>query len=84
MDVVDAAGDRVGVVSAVQPPGTDVRPDLPAGVGEPFMATGYLRIDGTGELATDTYVGGEQVASVSEADGVVTLAVPWAELTRAA
>jgi hypothetical protein len=77
MVVVDVAGDDVGTVSAVQQPDTDVRPDLAAGEAENLMGLGYLRVDGTGALATDVYVGGHQVADVSDAagGGRVTLTV---------
>jgi hypothetical protein len=84
MIVVDAVGDQVGTVSAVQMPGTDVRPEAPPGVAESLMTTGYLRVDGTGLLATDVYVAGQDVAVVTEADtGVVTLAVSRDVLQRA-
>ncbi|MFY1693139.1 hypothetical protein [Plantactinospora sp. WMMB782] len=84
MSVVDAAGEAVGTVTAVQQPGTDVRPDAPHGEAESLMANGYLRVDGAGLMATDVYAGGHQVADVSEADpGVVTLTVPRDALSRA-
>ncbi|MDW5322334.1 hypothetical protein [Plantactinospora sp. KLBMP9567] len=84
MSVVDAAGEAVGTVSAVQQPGTDVRPDAPPGEAERLMATGYLRVDVAGLMAGDAYVGGDQVADVSEADpGVVTLPVLREALVRA-
>jgi hypothetical protein len=87
MTVVDVDGERVGVVAAVQQPGTDVRPDLAAGDAENLMGTGYAQVDGTGFRDTDVYVGGHQVAGVTEAadvdgGGVVTLSVPAAELHR--
>jgi len=76
MSVVDAAGEPIGTVSAVQQPGTHVRPDAPAVTVDRLMATGYLRIDVTGLGAADAYASGEQVAHVSEgAPGVVTLTV---------
>lgn len=84
MTVTDSDGEDVGKVTAVQQPGTDVHPDLPAGLAERLMASGYVRIDGTGLLAHDTYAAGDHVAAVTEgADpGVVTLTVPREELFR--
>ncbi|MFC4066200.1 hypothetical protein [Actinoplanes subglobosus] len=82
MIVTDSAGDDAGTVSAVQLPGTDVRPDTVAGVAEMLMATGYLRIDGTGALSSDAYVSGEHIADVTA--GVVRLNVRRDELERAA
>ncbi|MEV4347740.1 hypothetical protein AB0J83_25065 [Actinoplanes sp. NPDC049596] len=85
MTVVDPAGDRVGSVTAVQPAGTDVRPDTVAGIAESLMITGYLRIDGTGALSNDVYAGADQLAAGVEGDSdVVTLRVPAGELHRAA
>ncbi|MEU8814757.1 hypothetical protein [Actinoplanes sp. NPDC048796] len=85
MTVVDATGDEVGSVTAVQMPGTDVRPDTVAGVAESLVATGYLRIDGTGLLSNDVYAGGDQIAdSVEGEPAVVNLRVPRDELHRAA
>src|SRR3712207_1696267 len=76
MTVVDVAGEQVGTVTAVQTPGTDVRPELRAGEAESFMSTGYLRVDTSGVLSADAYVAGEQIADVVEADGgVVNLRV---------
>jgi hypothetical protein len=84
MTVVDTQGKQIGTVSAVQMPDTDVRPDAPAGTAEHLMSTGYLRVAGTGLLASDSYVAGDQVAEVAEADGgVVTLAVHGDALYRA-
>ncbi|MEQ4300067.1 hypothetical protein ABNF97_01520 [Plantactinospora sp. B6F1] len=84
MSVLDAAGEAVGTVTAVQQPGTDVHPDAPPGQAERLMSTGYLRIDVDGLATSDAYAGGDQVADVSEGDpGVVTLTVPHTELTRA-
>ncbi|WP_430790789.1 hypothetical protein [Actinoplanes sp. G11-F43] len=80
MSVVDSAGHDVGTVSAVQAPGTDVRPDAVAGVAEVLMGTGYLRVDGTGALSNDVYVSGEQIGDVTDA---VRLTVARAELPRA-
>ena len=84
MMVVDAAGDQVGTVSAVQMPGTDVHPDTVAGVAEALMASGYLRVDGSGALSNDVYVSGEQIAGSVEGDpGVVNLRAGRADLHRA-
>ena len=80
MTVVDAAGAQAGTVSAVQAPGTDVRPDVAAGVAERLMTTGYFLIDGTGALANDTYGSGDQIDAI--ADGTVTLRVTRDELYR--
>ncbi|MFF5085499.1 hypothetical protein ACFY36_51390 [Actinoplanes sp. NPDC000266] len=85
MTVVDATGDQVGSVTAVQMPGTDVRPDTVAGVAEHLVTTGYLRIDGTGLLSNDVYAGGDQIAGGVEGEpAVVNLRVPRDELHRAA
>lgn len=84
MAVVDAAGEAVGTVTAVQPPGTDVRPDVITPTAEQFMSEGYLRVDGTGALATDVYVGGHQVAEASlSVTDRVTLSVERGVLHRA-
>lgn len=84
MSVVDAVGEHIGTVSAVQQPGTDVRPDAPEGDAERLMAMGYLRIDMTGLGSADGYVSGAEVAGVSGAEpGVVTLAVRGDRLSRA-
>ena len=80
MTVVDATGEEAGTVSAVQLPGTDVRPDLAAGIAEGLMGTGYFRVEGTGVLANDTYGSAEQVEKVF--DRVVTLRVTLGELYR--
>lgn len=83
MTVVDASGAEVGKVTAVQMPGTDVRPDTVAGAAERFMADGYLRIDGTGFLSNDVYAGGGQIAdSVEGEPAVVNLRVTRDELER--
>ena len=82
MVVVDASGDEVGTVSAVQAPGTDVRPDTVAGIAEVLMGTGYLRIDGTGALSNDAYASGDQIADTG--DGVVRLHVGRDDLHRSA
>ena len=83
MSVADSAGDEVGTVTAVQMPGTDVRPDVAAGIAERLMSAGYLRIDGTGLLSNDTYAAGDQIAeSVEGEPATVTLSVPREELFR--
>ncbi|MEV4277909.1 hypothetical protein [Actinoplanes xinjiangensis] len=85
MVVVDSAGDDAGRVSAVQQPGTDVRPDTAAGIAEMLMSAGYLRVDGTGALSNDTYASGDQIADVIDDEpGIVRLSVPRDELPRAA
>lgn len=84
MDVVDVDGAEAGTVSAVQMPGTDVRPDVAAGVAEELMGAGYLRIDGTGILSNDVYAGGDQIGETVEGEpGVVSLRVRRDELHRA-
>ena len=84
MTVFDVAGEKVGTVTAVQTPGTDVRPELVAGQAEGYMADGYLRIDTSGVLSADAYVAGEQIADVVEAEGgVVNLRVGKEQLSRA-
>lgn len=83
MAVVDAAGAGVGRVTAVQPPGTGVRPDAVAGTAEVLMAIGYLRIDGTGFLTNDVYAAADQIADVTDGDPAeVRLRVPRTELPR--
>jgi hypothetical protein len=86
MTVVDSNGEEAGTVTAVQMPGTDVRPDVPAGIAEELMGAGYLRIDGTGLLSNDVYAGGDQIRDSVEEDGpgVVNLRVTRDELFRAA
>ena len=81
MAVVDATGEPVGTVTAVQEPGTEVRPDLPAPAAESFMSTGYLRVDTSGVLSADAYVAGSQVAAAD--DEVVSLRVGRDSLVRA-
>ncbi|GAA0566156.1 hypothetical protein GCM10010172_57360 [Paractinoplanes ferrugineus] len=85
MTVVDVNGEEAGKVTAVQMPGTDVRPEVPAGIAEELMGAGYLRIDGTGRLSNDVYAGGDQIReSVEEEDrGFVNLRVPREDLFRA-
>jgi hypothetical protein len=82
MRVIDAEGAEAGKVTAVQLPGTDVRPDVEAGTAESLMGAGYARVDGTGFLSNDTYLGGDQIHETT--DGVVHLRVPREELHRAA
>jgi hypothetical protein len=83
MSVVDSTGLQAGTVTAVQMPGTDVRPDTPVGVAEHLMATGYIRIDGSGFLSNDTYAAGDQISEVT-AGRSVELRVHRDELHRAA
>jgi hypothetical protein len=84
MTVVDRDGAEAGTVSAVQMPGTDVRPDAVAGVAEELMGVGYVRVDGTGLLSNDTYAGGDQIRDTVEGEpGVVNLRVTRDELHRA-
>lgn len=84
MAVVDTAGEQAGVVTAVQPAGTDVRPDLAAGPAEELMLTGYVRVDGTGHLANDTYAGTEHIREVTAGEpGKVMLKVTREQLFRA-
>ena len=85
MRVIDSTGAQAGTVTAVQQPGTGVRPDTLVGVAEHLMGAGYIRIDGTGFLSNDTYAGGDQIGSVGEGGtGVVELRVHRDELHRAA
>jgi hypothetical protein len=85
MTVVDSAGEEAGTVTAVQMPGTEVRPDTLAGVAEHLMGDGYVRIDGTGLLSNDVYAAGDQIADTTEGNpGVVELRVRRDELHRAA
>lgn len=85
MAVTDSTGADLGTVTAVQPPGTGVRPDLPAGEAEHLMATGYLRVDGGGLVTNDFYAGPGQIAAVAAPGepGVITLSVSSADLRRA-
>ena len=81
MTVVDADGVEVGRVGAVQPPGTEVRPFLPAGPAERAMAAGYVLVDAGERFDNDVYVEGDHVSRV---DGDrVTLSVGWTALERA-
>src|SRR5690348_15610158 len=81
MTVADSAGEEVGQVTAVEMPGSDVRPDAAAGDAERLQASGYLRIDGAGLLARDVYAAGDQIAeSVEGAPATVILNVPRSEL----
>jgi hypothetical protein len=84
MTVFDVHDAEAGVVTAVQMPGTEVRPEVAAGVAEELMATGYIRIDGAGLLSGDTYAGGDQIRdSVEGEPSVVNLRVTLDELHRA-
>jgi len=72
------------VVTEVQMPGTDVRPDAVVGIAEQLMGVGYLRIHRTGVLRDDAYAGGDQIAdSVEGEPGVVNLRVGSGDLHRA-
>jgi hypothetical protein len=81
MSVVDSSGEPAGTVTVVQEPGTGVRPDTPVGVAEHLMATGYVRINGSGALSNDTYAAGDQIGAVS---GAVELSVHRDKLHRSA
>jgi hypothetical protein len=84
MTVVDATGEEVGAVTAVQMPGTDVRPDTAAGIAEHLMGAGYIRIDGSGFLSNDIYAAGDEITGVAEGErAVVNLGVHRDELPRA-
>jgi hypothetical protein len=85
MEVRDAGGVPVGMVGAVQQPDTDVRPELPAGPAELFMATGYLLVDRGEQFENNVYVRGDQVDHVTGTGNgaLVTLNVAWEELDRA-
>jgi hypothetical protein len=89
MTVVDAAGDEVGTVTAVEMPGTETRPELSDdgaddGAGR-LKSEGYLRAGGSGLFAKAWYAGGSQIADVTTTDeeGVVTLTVNKQDLHRA-
>jgi hypothetical protein len=83
MTVVDATGGEAGTVTAVQMPGTDVRPDAAAGIAEHLMSAGYIHIDGTGLLSNDVYAAGDEITEVVEAEpGVVNLRVRRDDLPR--
>ena len=83
MPVLDSTGTQAGTVAAIQTPDTDVRPDLAAGVAEHLMATGYVRIDGTGFLSNDTYAAAEDIVGVTGSDpAVVELRIHRDELAR--
>ena len=83
MTVVDAAGEEIGKVTAVQMPSTDVHPDLPSGPAERLLGVGYIRIDGTGFLSNDVYAGGDQIDETVEGEpGVVRLRVGRDETYR--
>jgi hypothetical protein len=83
MTVVDVDGQEAGKVSAVQMPGTGIRPDVAAGIDEKLLETGYIRVDGTGFLSNDTYAAGDQIRdSVEGEPGTVNLLVRREELYR--
>ena len=82
MAVIDSIGTQAGTVTAVQPPGTDVRPDVIVGAAEQLMGAGYLRINGEGLLSNDVYASGDQIARIDE--GVVELRVRREDLSRSA
>jgi hypothetical protein len=83
MTVVDATGDEVGTVTAVQMPGTDVHPDAAAGVAQHLMRAGYIHINGTGLLSNDVYATGDEITGVVEGEpGVVNLRAQRADLAR--
>ena len=89
MTVIDAAGDEVGTVTAVEMPGTGTRPDL-SGDGTDdgtsrLMSEGYLRAGSSGLFAKAWYADGSQIAGVTTTDeeGVVTLTVNKQDLHRA-
>jgi hypothetical protein len=83
MTVVDESETEVGTVTAVQMPGTQVRPDAPAGIAEHLMSAGYLRVDGTGFLSNDVYAAGDEITGVVEGEpGVVNLRVKRDDLAR--
>jgi hypothetical protein len=89
MDVVDAAGEKLGTVRQVYFGGEDlseatvtgdsVLNDVPAGLRGRLAAAGFVEI-ATGFLQANRYATGEQVAAVG-ADGV-RLAVGKDELAR--
>src|ERR1700753_662897 len=78
--VIDLNGDQVGRVSGGQAPVTEILPDAPAGIAEDLVDTGYLRVDGSGHMDNDVYVGGDQIDVI---DQVVTLTVRREDLVRA-
>ncbi len=84
MIVLDSTGQEAGLVNAIQPPGTAVRPDVAVGVAEHLMSAGYLRIDGTGYSSNDVYASGEDIAGIASGDpAVVELRVQREDLPRA-
>jgi hypothetical protein len=85
MTVVAADGEEVGTVTAVEMPGTDVRPEVPDEQAASLISEGYLRAGGTGPLTSAWYADGSQVADVTTTDdeGVVTLSVDKQRLRRA-
>jgi hypothetical protein len=82
MQVMDAAGEDVGTVSAVQMPDTGSPDVAPADVDR-LRRTGFVRVDTGGILRKDVFVEGGQVAEVAEVDGgVVTLNVTGDQLLK--
>ena len=89
MDVVDAAGERLGTVrqvylggeelSEAAVAGDSVLNDVPASLRGRLAATGFVEI-ATGFLQANRYATGAQVAAV--AGGAVRLAVGKDELAR--
>jgi hypothetical protein len=84
MIVLDSTGQEAGLVTAIQLPGTDVRPDVAVGVAERLMGAGYLRLDGTGYSSNDVYAAGDDIAGIVDDDPVtVELRVQREDLPRA-
>lgn len=85
MTVVDAAGEEVGTVTAVEMPGTPSAPDLPDEQRGPLVEAGYLRAEASGLLSSAAfYAGGWQIGEVTttQDEGVVTLVVRKEQLHR--
>ncbi|MEU8607297.1 hypothetical protein AB0C29_04760 [Actinoplanes sp. NPDC048791] len=88
MTVIDAASDEVGTVTAVEMPGTGIRPDLSGDGADDgavrLMSEGYLRAGSSGLFAKAWYADGSQIADVTTTgeEGVVTLTVTTQELHR--
>jgi hypothetical protein len=86
MAVVDSAGDDLGTVTAVEMPGTRVRPDVAQDEVRSLLDDGYVHVEGGGLLDEgDYYVAGSQIAAVTTTadSGVVTLTVPKSEIRSA-
>ena len=84
MIVIDSTGQEAGVVTAVQLPGTDVRPEAAVGVAEHLMGVGYLLLDGTGYSSNDVYAAGDDIVGIVDSDPVVVeLRVQREDLPRA-